>query len=175
MLFKSKASISIIRSKSKELLIVDIRNEKQRLKIGYRCRNANRNFYFIFYWDSRASPASRDRGGKIQIRGANFLPKCEGFFWPKSQIFRPKASKKKKVFAEIRRLFLAEIANSNVFSAQKHQLKKIPWGARKKSGGIAPLPPRWRRACWDYIIFAVLIIKWNLLKKKLQVHKKIHF
>ena len=45
---------------------------------------------------------------------------------------------KKKVFAEIRRLFLAEIANFNVFSAPKHQLlppKKTPWGARKKSGG----------------------------------------
>ena len=45
---------------------------------------------------------------------------------------------KKKVFAEIRKLFLPDIANFNVFSAQKHQLlppKKIPWGARKKSGG----------------------------------------
>ena len=88
-------------------------------------------------------------------------PTYEGFFWPKSQIFRPKAgdlqkkkkkglrrnhkfsdkkqviSKKKKVFAEIRRLFLAEIANFNVFSAQKHQLlpKKIPWGGKKKIGG----------------------------------------
>ena len=58
-----------------------------------------------------ASPASRDReGGKMKIRGA-------------------------KVFAEIRRLFLAKIENFHVFFAQTHQLKKIPWGARKKSGG----------------------------------------
>ena len=60
-------------------------------------------------------------------------------FWPKSQIFRPKAGdlQKKKVFAEI--------ANFNVFCAQKHQIlpsTKILWGARKKNrGGIAPLPP----------------------------------
>ena len=51
-------------------------------------------------------------------------------------------------------LFLAEIANVNVLSAQKHQLlppKKIPWGARKKIGGAktkigGALPPRWQRA-----------------------------
>ena len=91
-----------------------------------------------------ASPASRDRGGaKLKSWGQRFSPKCKGFFWPKSQIFLPKAGdlqikKKKKVFAEIRRLFLAEIANFNVFSAQIHQLfspKKIPWETRKKSGG----------------------------------------
>ena len=107
-----------------------------------------------------ASPASRDRGGgaKFKSGGQRFSP--AEFFWLKSQIFPPKAVdlQKKKVFAEIRRLFLAEIAIFNVFSAQKQQLlppKKIPWGARKKSrgggknenqGGIAPLPPRWRRA-----------------------------
>ena len=56
---------------------------------------------------------------------------------------------KKKVFAEIRRLFLAEIANFNVFSVQEHQLLppiKIPWGGQEKNrggknenpGGIAP-------------------------------------
>ena len=128
-----------------------------------------------------ASPASRDRGGgggKIKIRGQSFLPKCKGLFWPKSQIFRPKAGdppqkkglrrnpksqifrpkagdlqKKKKVFAKIRGLFLAEIANFNVFSAQKHQLlppKKIPWGQeknrkggqkRKLGGHCPPWPP----------------------------------
>ena len=126
-------------------------------------------------------------GGKIKIRGAkvfapNFSgrnhkfsdqkqviskkkmssPKSEGFFWPKSQIFRPKPGdlqKKKKAFAVFRRLLLAEIANFNVFSAQKQQLlppKKIPWGARKKSGGKnenrgGALPPRWRRA-WCKIL-----------------------
>ena len=67
---------------------------------------------------SGASPASRDRGGKIKIRGKGFRrfpkafsgrnykfsdqkqmiskkkkssPKSEGFFWPKSQIIRLKA------------------------------------------------------------------------------------
>ena len=72
-------------------------------------------------------------------------PKSEGFFWPKSQIFRPKAGdlqkkKKEKIFAEIRGLFLAEIENFNVFSAQKHQLfppKKIPWGGQEKNRGGA--------------------------------------
>ena len=96
----------------------------------------------------------------------------------------------KKVFAEIRRFFLAEITYLNVFSGQKQVIskkkglrrypkafsgrnhkfkrffrpktalfapKKIPWGARNKSGGQKrksggnapppPPPPRWRRAC----------------------------
>ena len=52
----------------------------------------------------------------------------------------------------MRRLFLAKIANFNIFYAQKHQFKKIPWGGEEKNrggknenrGGIAP---RWRRAC----------------------------
>ena len=78
-------------------------------------------------------------GAKLKSGGQRFSPKCEGFFWPKTQIFRPKAGElKKKVFAEIRRLFLAEIANFNVFSTQKHQLlppKKYRGGARKKSKG----------------------------------------
>ena len=88
-----------------------------------------------------ASFARSGRGGKIEIRGQRFSPKCEGFFWPKSQVFRPKAGdlhKKKKVFAQIRRVFLAEMINLNVFSAQKHQLlppKKIQWGGKKKIGG----------------------------------------
>ena len=80
-------------------------------------------------------------GGEAKLKsgGQRFSPKCEGFFWPKSQIFRPNAGdlhKKKKVFAKIRGFFLAEIANFNVFSAQKHQLfpKKYRGGARKKSG-----------------------------------------
>ena len=143
------------------------------------------------HWRAGASPASRDRGAKFKSGGQRFSLKSEGFFWPKSQIFRPKAGdlqkkrsspksegffwpksqifrpkagdlqkvKRKKVLTKIRRLFLAEIASFNVFSAEKHQLlppKKIPWGARKKIrgaktkiGGALPLlPPRWRRACW---------------------------
>ena len=74
--------------------------------------------------EAGALPASRDRRGKNKIRGA-------------------------KVFAEVRRLFLAEITNFNDFSAQKHQLlptKKIRWGARKKSGRHCSPAPRWRRA-----------------------------
>ena len=41
---------------------------------------------------------------------------------------------KKKAFAEIRRLFLTEITNLNGFSGQKQQLfspNKIPWGGKK--------------------------------------------
>ena len=89
-------------------------------------------------------------GAKLKSGGQRFSPKGEGFFWPKSQIFRPKADdlQKKKVFVEIRRLFLPDIANFNVFSAQKHQLhppRKIPWGGQEKNragkngnrGGIA--------------------------------------
>ena len=124
-----------------------------------------------------ASPASRDRGGKIKIKGAKVFAE---FFWPKSQLiskkiiiikgFRrdPKAfsdrnrkfsdqkqviSKKNKVFAEIRRLFLAEIANFNVFFRPiraTSSSQKIPLGGQEKNwegkyenrGGIAsPAPP----------------------------------
>ena len=38
-----------------------------------------------------ASPALRDQGAKLKSGEQRFSPKCEGFFWPKSQIFRPKA------------------------------------------------------------------------------------
>ena len=84
---------------------------------------------------SGASPASRDRGGKIKIRGA-------------------------KVFAEMRRLYLAEIANKETglrrnpkalaFSGQNRKfqrffrpkntnLKKYRGGGEDKNrGGIAP-------------------------------------
>ena len=114
-----------------------------------------------------ASPASRDRGGgggKIKIRGGklfhsfwiglrrsfseNQVPKSEGFSGQNQVI------SKKKVYSEIGRLFLAEIANSNVFSGRDQQVfppQKIPWwqeinrgGKNENRGGIAP---RWRRAC----------------------------
>ena len=61
-----------------------------------------------------------------------------------------KKKKKEKIFAEIRGLFLAEIENFNVFSAQKHQLflpkkyrgggqeKNRGGGARTKIGGALP-------------------------------------
>ena len=94
-------------------------------------------------------------GGKIKIRGA-------------------------KVFAEIRRLFLPEIAifpqksrdlrrNPKTFSGQNRKFQrffrpKTPtqkytvggqeknWGSKNENrGGIAPLPPRWRRA---WVIFS---------------------
>ena len=87
------------------------------------------------------------RGGKIKIRAAKVFPEMRRLFlaeitnFPTKSRWSPEIKKiiiKKKVFADIRTLFLAEIANFNVFSAQTHQLlspKKIPWGARKKSGG----------------------------------------
>ena len=89
-------------------------------------------------------------------------PKSGGFFWPKSQIFRPKAViSKKKVFAEIRVFFLAEIANFNVFSAQNTNFllpKKYRGGARKKNrggknenrGGIASCPPAGDAPAWKH-------------------------
>ena len=67
--------------------------------------------------------------------------KFKRFFRPKSDDLQKKKkekTKKTKDFAEIRRLFLAAITNSNVFSGQKKQLfppQKIPWGTRYKSGG----------------------------------------
>ena len=65
-------------------------------------------------------------GAKLKSGGQTFSPKCEGFFWPKSQIFRPKAGdlQKKKVFAEIRRLFRAEIANFPTKSRWSPKKKK---------------------------------------------------
>ena len=56
-------------------------------------------------------------------------PKSKGFFRPKSQIqtvfpAKNRWSPKKKVFAGIRRLFLAEITNSNGFSGQKQVISK---------------------------------------------------
>ena len=67
-----------------------------------------------FEGDHQGRSQLREIGAaKLKSGGQRFSPKCEGFFWPKSQIFRPKADdlQKKKVFAEIQRLFLAEITN----------------------------------------------------------------
>ena len=74
---------------------------------------------------------ARSGGAKLNSGGQRSSPKSEGFFWPKSQIFRSKAGDLQKK----KGLTLAKIANSNVFSAQKHQLKKIPRGGKKKIGG----------------------------------------
>ena len=110
-----------------------------------------------------APPASRDRVGKIKIREAklktsvvldpNFHYSILRRIISEKQVISKK-KKKKKVFAEIRRLFLAEITNLNDFYGHVQQLflpKKTPWGARNKSGGAKrkigrAMPPRWRRA-----------------------------
>ena len=122
-------------------------------------------------------------GGKIKIRGAKVFAK---FFWPKSQVISKK-KQKKKVFTEIRRLFLAKSQifrpnagdlrekkrsspKSEGFFWPKSQIltyfppnnsnfflpKKFRGGGKKKNrgdknenrGGIAPLPLRWRCACF---------------------------
>ena len=100
-----------------------------------------------------ASFAKSGGGGKIKIRGAKLKTSVElspnfHYSWiGLRQIFGENqviSKKKKKVFAEIRRLFLAEITILNVFSGQKQQLfspKKIPWGAKTKIGGQCPCPP----------------------------------
>ena len=86
--------------------------------------------------------ASFARSGKAKLKsgGQRFLPKCEGFFWPKSQIFQPKAGdlRKKMVFAETEGFFWPKSQILTFFSPKNTQLlppKKIPWGARKKLGG----------------------------------------
>ena len=98
---------------------------------------------------------ARSGGAKSKSAGQRFPPKSEGFYWPKSQIFRPKTGdlQKKKVFAEIQRLFLAEITNFNVFSPKNinfflpkkfrgRQEKNWGGGQKRKSGGhCPPCPP----------------------------------
>ena len=112
--------------------------------------------------------ASFARSGGTKLKsggGQRFSPKCEGFFWPKSQTFRPKAGdlrKKKKIFAEIRGFLLAEIANFNVFfpqtptfSSQKNTVggkkKKSGGGGKNKNrGGHSPLSPAGDAPGWNY-------------------------
>ena len=90
---------------------------------------------------SGASPASRDRVGQNLNQGRKGFRRNPKAFSGRNHKFSAQKqviSKKKKAFAKIRRLFLAEIASFNVFSAEKHQLlppKKIPWGGKKKIGG----------------------------------------
>ena len=83
----------------------------------------------------------RPKTGDLQKKGLRRNPTAfSGRNHKLKHFFRPKPGdlQKKKVFAEIRTLFLAKITNSHGFSSQKQQLfpaKKIPWGARNKSGG----------------------------------------
>ena len=110
----------------------------------------------FFEWYRRqagVSPASRDREGKIKIRGAQDFrrkakvfsdrnhkfsdqkqviskkkkrssPKSEGFFWPKSQI-----------------LTFFPPQNTNFFQKNTVGGKKKIEGAKTKIGGRSPLPP----------------------------------
>ena len=104
-----------------------------------------------------ASPASRDRGG-----AKLFHYSWIGLGWSfnENQVI----SRTKK---GLRR-------NPKAFSGRNHKFKrffrpktatssspKIPWGARNKSGGA--LPPRWRRACFQVIILALVETRITLI------------
>ena len=97
-----------------------------------------------FFWPK--SQIFRPNAGDLQ-KIKRSLPRSEGFFWLKLTNFptksrwspKKKKKKKKKGLREIRRLFLAEITNFNVFSAQKKQLlppkKNTGEGGKKRIGG----------------------------------------
>ena len=93
------------------------------------------------------------RGDKIKIGGAKVFAE---FFWPKSQIFRPKAGdlqkKEKKRLRRNPKALSSRNRKFYVFFAQKQQLlppKKIPWAGKKKigepktkiGGALPPQPP----------------------------------
>ena len=90
---------------------------------------------------------------KLKKKGFRRNPKAfSGRNHKFKRFFRPKAGdlqKQKKILAEIRRLFLAEITNLSVFSGQKQQLfrpKKIPWGGQEinrvgKNENRGAMPP----------------------------------
>ena len=82
---------------------------------------------------ARSGGAKLKSGGKAFRRNANAFSGQNRKFSDQKQVISQK--KKRGGFAKILRLFLAKIANSKVFSAQKHELKKIPWEGKKKIGG----------------------------------------
>ena len=108
------------------------------------------------------------RQGRRQLReigGAKIFADFRKLFSGRNfnVFFRPKAGdlqKKKKVFAEIRRLFLTEITNFNRFfrpkKATSSSQKKYRGGQEINGGGknrksgrhCPPLLPHWRRACY---------------------------
>ena len=99
---------------------------------------------------------ARSGGAKLKSGGQRFSPISEGFFWPKSQIFRPKAddlqNKIKKRSSPKSESFFCRISqiltffppkNTNFFLPKKYRggKKKIE-GAKTKIGGtLPPAPP----------------------------------
>ena len=68
---------------------------------------------------------ARSGGGQNWNQGAKIFAEMRRLFLAEITSFPTKSRWspiKKKVFAQIRRVFLAEMVNLNVFSAQKHQL-----------------------------------------------------
>ena len=88
-------------------------------------------------------------GYKIKIKGAKLKTRVEldpnfHYSWIglRRSFSENQVISKKKVFAEIRRLFLAEITNLNVFSGQKQVItekkKKKKWSSSKSEGFFWP-------------------------------------
>ena len=107
------------------------------LKI-YRCPLYNIQWLYLKIQGRRQLPEiGGGGGGKIKIRGLSWKPALNliqifiilELDWEVSVKIR--WSKKKKVFAEIRRLFLAKITNFNVFSGQKQVISGKKKGLRR--------------------------------------------
>ena len=106
-----------------------------------------------------------------------FSPKSEGFFWPKSQIFRPKPGDLQKIqknktkglrrnpkaFSDVNHKFqrFFRPKKKTTSSSQKNTVgvQEINLGGKNENrGSIAPVPPRWRRACILRFLFSAAML-----------------
>ena len=82
-------------------------------------------------WGSKLKSGGQSWKPALNLTQTFIIPELD---WGKVLVkimWSQKKKKKKKVFAEIRRLFLAEITNSNGFSGQKQQ----PFPSKKNTVG----------------------------------------